>query len=147
MRSRLLGTLIGGVLLLAMPCFSQGQDKVPIPPDDKSVEWVDVRVPKYPPLAHQARIFGTVAIEVRFKGSELDPSSPRIVSGPPMLTPAAMESLKQSILRCGDFADSKATIYCEFGDYPGTTCESQNPRLEVAGSHIRVLAPGICVQP
>jgi hypothetical protein len=38
MTGRLFGTLIfGGVLLFAMPCFSQGQDKVPTPPDDKSV--------------------------------------------------------------------------------------------------------------
>jgi hypothetical protein len=100
---------------------------------------------------------GTVAIEVRFKGCELDLSSPHLVSGHPMLAPAAMESLQQSTLRCGDFADSKATLYYEFGDYPGTTaepsvhwhwtCDSQNPRLEVAGSHIRVFVPGMCVQP
>jgi hypothetical protein len=78
-----------------MPCFSQGQDKVPTPPNDKSVKWVDIRIPKFPPLARQARIFGTVAIEVRFNGCELDPASPHVVSGHPMLAPAAMEGLKQ----------------------------------------------------
>ena len=156
MTSRLFGTpIFGGVLLFVMPCYSQDKAKVPTPPDDKSVEWFDIRVPRFPPLAHQARRFGTVAIEVRFKGCELDPSSPRIVSGPPMLTPAAMESLKQSVFRCGDFADSNATVYYEFGEYPTAepsvhwhwTCDSQNPRLEVAGSHIRVFVPGMCVQP
>jgi hypothetical protein len=100
---RLFGKLIFVVvLLLAVPCFSQGQDKAPTPSEDKSVEWVDIRVPRFPPLANQARIIGTVAIEVRFKGCELDPSSLHLVSGHPMLAPAAMESLKQSTFRCGD---------------------------------------------
>jgi hypothetical protein len=35
-----------------------------------------------------------------------------------MLAPAAMESLRQSTFRCGDFADSSATVYYEFGMYP-----------------------------
>lgn len=43
-------------------------------------------MPKFPPLARQARIFGTVAIEVGFENCELDPASPHIVSGHPMLT-------------------------------------------------------------
>jgi hypothetical protein len=139
--------LIMVLLLLAMRCFSQGQDKTPIPPTDKSVEWIDIRVPKIPPLARQARIFGTVAIEVRFKGCELDPATPHVLSGHPILAPAAMESLKQSTFRCGDFADSTATLYYEFKPYPGATCESRNPRLEVAGSHIAVLATTPCWQP
>jgi hypothetical protein len=148
MRNRLFGPLIFDVVLLsAVPCFSQGQNKIPTPPTDKSVEWVDIRVPKFPPLARQARIFGTVAIEVRFKGCELDPASPNVVSGHPMLAPAAMESLKQSTFRCGDFADSTATVYYEFGEHPGTTCESRNLRLVVAGSHVRVLATTPCVEP
>jgi hypothetical protein len=128
------------LLLFAMPCFSQGQDKVPTPPSDKAVEWVDIRVPKFPPLAHQARIFGTVAIEVRFEGCELDPASPHIVSGHPMLTAAAMESLKQSSLRCGDFADSSATLDYRFDLYGLPGCRYRSPRVEVAGNRIRIVA-------
>ena len=57
MRNRFFGTLIFLVVLIfAVPSFSQGQDKVSIPANDKSVEWVDIRVPKFPPLARQARI-------------------------------------------------------------------------------------------
>jgi hypothetical protein len=147
MRNRLFGTLIFVVVLLfAMPCFSQGQDKVPIPPTDKSIEWIDIRVPTLSPLARQARIVGTVAIEVRFDGCELDPASPRVVSGHPLVAPAAMESLKQSSLRCGDFADSNATVSYEFGEYATTTpCEYHNPRrVEIAGNRIRVLSPPLC---
>jgi hypothetical protein len=59
--------LLAIALLFAIARSSQGQDKVPIPPSEKAVEWIDIRVPKFRPLARQARIFGTVAIEVRFK--------------------------------------------------------------------------------
>jgi hypothetical protein len=112
MRNRLFGTPVFiVVLLVAVPCFSQGQDKVSIPPNDRSVEWVEIRVPKFPPLALGARVVGTVAVEVRFHGCELDPASPHVVSGHPILAPVAMESLKQSTLSCGDFPDSNATLY------------------------------------
>jgi hypothetical protein len=57
-----------------------------------------------------------------------------------------MEGLKQSTLRCGDFADSTATVYYEFGEYSGLTCESRNPRVEVADNPIRVLATDHCIQ-
>jgi hypothetical protein len=94
MRNCLFGIpIFAAALLSSIPCFSQGQDKVPIPANDKSVEWIDIRVPKFPPLARQARVFGTVTIDVHFKGCELDPASPNVLSGHPML--AAMESLKQ----------------------------------------------------
>jgi hypothetical protein len=87
-----------------------------------------------------------VAMEVRFNRCELDPSSPRLVTGHPLLAPAAMESLKQSTFLRRDFPDSKATLYYEFGEYPGTTGESRNQRSEVAGSRIRVLVPAPCIQ-
>jgi hypothetical protein len=149
MRNRFFGTLIFLVVLIfAVPSFSQGQDKVSIPANDKSVEWVDIRVPKFPPLARQARIFGTVAIEVRFKGCELDPASSHVLSGHSILAPAAMESLKQSSLGCGDFADSSATVYYEFGKYPAARlCEHGFTRVDVVGSHIRVLTTAACLEP
>jgi hypothetical protein len=147
MRSRSFEIVIfAAVLLSSAEVLSK--DKTNTMSSEKAVEWVDIRVPKFPPLARQARIFGAVAIEVRFKGCALDPASPNVVSGHPMLAPAAVESLKQSTFRCGDFPDSKATLYYEFGEYPGTTCgDSRNPRVEVAGSHIRVLATVPCLQP
>lgn len=103
----------------------------------------------FPPLARQARILGTVAIEVRFRGCDLDPESPRVISGHSMLAPAALEALKHSAVRCGDFPDSKATVYYEFGDNlngpPG--CQDGYPRVEVLGSRVRVLATLPCWQP
>lgn len=137
------------LLVTATACLSQDQGKVPTPPYEKAVQWVDIRVPTFPPLARETRILGTVAIEVRFRGCNLDPESSRVVSGHRMLAPAALEALKQSTLRCGDFPDSKAIVYYEFGDYlngpPG--CEDRYPRVEVVGNRVRVLATIPCVEP
>jgi hypothetical protein len=145
MRNRLVGIVIlAASLLSSAEGFSKDKPQQNSTPPAKSVEWVDIRVPKFPPLAYQARILGTVAIEVRFKGCELDPASPHILSGHPLLAPAAMESLKQSTLQCGDFADSTATVSYEFGAYTGFTCERRQ-RLEVAGNRIRILATEPCL--
>jgi|GEM_PF-4702815 len=134
------------VLVTATTCLSQDHGKVPTPPYEKAVQWLDIRVPTFPALAHAARILGTVAIEVRFKGCDLDPESPRVLTGHPMLTPSALEALKQSTIRCGDFPDSKATVYYEFGDYDRPGCDGP-PRVEVVGSHVRVLGTIPCVEP
>jgi hypothetical protein len=61
---------------------------------ERSVEWVDIRVPKYPTVARLAKVMGKVAIEVRFKGCELAPESPHVVNGKPTLAEAAIESPK-----------------------------------------------------
>jgi len=122
------------------------QDKVPAGPYEKSVQWVDIHVPEFPPLAQVARIRGTVTIEMRFKGCEFDRESPRIVSGHPMLATAALEGLKQSTLRCGDFPDSRATVDYEFDDYIRPGCEGAYPRVEVAGSRVRILGAMPCIQ-
>ena len=135
------------LLLSAILCLSQDQSNSQARAYEKAVQWIDIHVPTYPPLAHQARILGTVAIEVRFKGCELDRESPHVVSGHRMLTDAALQSLKQSTVRCGDFPNSTTTVYYEFGDYTRPGCEDGYSRVEVAGSHIRILALVPCWQP
>ncbi len=132
------------VLLFATACFSQ--DKAPTQPREKAIEWVNISVPKFPQLARQARILGTVVIEVRFKGCELDPESPRLVSGHPVLAGAALEAVKHSTIRCGDFTDSKTTVYYEFGHYDTPGCDSGYQRTEITGSHVRILAKMACVE-
>lgn len=110
------------------------------------VQWVNIHVPVYPPIARTARVSGTVVIEVRFKGCELDPSSPNIVSGPQLLRTAAMDAFKQSTIRCGDFLDSRATIYYDFGFYDDGICDLQHFRLEQKEDHVRILAGPVCVE-
>ncbi len=56
------------LLLSAAARLSQNQPNAPTPPFERAVEWVDIHLPTFPPRARQARIRGTVTIEVRFKG-------------------------------------------------------------------------------
>jgi hypothetical protein len=149
MRNRLFGILIfAAALLSSAEGFAKDKPDQNKTPPEKAVEWIDIRVPKFPPLAREAGAFGTVTIEVHFNGCELDPASPHIVSGHPMLTAAAMESLKQSTFECGDFANSTATVYYEFGKYPtARPCEGGFTRVDVVGSHIRVLTTAACLAP
>ncbi|MBV8051391.1 MAG: hypothetical protein JOZ80_09395 [Acidobacteriaceae bacterium] len=139
--------LFPALLLSATICLSQRQNDAQDPHYDKAVQWVDIHVPTFPPLARQARIFGTVAIEVRFDGCELVRESLRVVSGHRMLTEAALQSLKQSTLQCGDFPNATATVYYEFVNCERPGCDTACPRVEVFGSHVRVGAAPACVEP
>jgi hypothetical protein len=136
--------LVPILFLSVTVCLSQ--DNAQTRAYEKAVQWVDIHVPTFPPLARQARILGTVAIELRFKGCELDPESPHVVSGHRMLTKSALQSLKESTVRCGDFPNSTTTVYYEFGDYYRPSCDPGYTRVEVAGSHVRVMATPACVQ-
>jgi hypothetical protein len=127
-----LTVLLVTTLLFGATCFAQ----------DKPAS-----SPKYPPLAHQARILGTVVIEVRFKGCEIDPESPRVVSGHPMLSGAALEAVKRSTIRCGDFANSKATLSYEFAEYTPQGCDGGPQRVEVTGNSVWVRRAPLCWQP
>ena len=113
---------------------------------EKAVKWINIHVPVFPPIARRAHVIGTVAINVQFKGCGLDPSSPKVVSGPLMLRAAALDALKQSTIQCGDFPDSRATIYYNFGFDEDFECDVQHFRLEAIGDKIRILAPSVCVE-
>jgi hypothetical protein len=60
MRNRLFGMLIfAAALLSSAEGFTTDKPDQNTTPSEKAVEWVDIRVPKFPPLAHLARRFGT----------------------------------------------------------------------------------------
>jgi hypothetical protein len=141
--------LLVALLLSASVCFSQSNPPQPQQGSkdvEKSVEWINIRVPIYPPIVRTAHIIGTVTIDVRFKGCELDPSSPTVVSGPPLLRQGAIDALKQSTIRCGDFHDSRAAIYYDFGFGENLKCDARLSRLEAIGDHIKILAAPECVE-
>jgi hypothetical protein len=115
--------LIGLALLLciALSAIAQtartpgGRQGRPDPLDiGNSVNWVRLDQPQYPPLARQARIQSVVRIGVRFIGCTLDPASVQLISGHPMLASAAMRSVKQSTIECGDHPNSEATLVYDF---------------------------------
>jgi TonB family protein len=53
-----------------------------------------VNIPKYPPLACQARIEGVVKLTFTLPGNGAQPTNVEVVSGHPMLKGAAAENLK-----------------------------------------------------
>ena len=87
------------VLLLvgaALGAFAQDGSTAPLQPPLESIQkLLLVRVnPRYPPLARQARIQGTVVVNVIIsKTGEV--RSMQLISGHPMLAPSAMEAVKQ----------------------------------------------------
>ena len=136
-------------LLSASVCISQSNPSQPQSGSEdaqKAVKWINIQVPVFPPIARTAHIVGTVAIDVRFKGCQLDPSSPSVISGPLLLRQAAMDALKQSTIQCGDFSDSRTILYYDFGFDDGLKCDTRLSRLEAIGDHIKILAPSMCVE-
>ena len=78
----------------AEPSDSSSQSPVPIPHEKMGGHIVRKVPPIYPPLARQARIQGTVILRVIIdKAGSV--SSTQLVSGHPMLAPAAVEAVKQ----------------------------------------------------
>lgn len=55
---------------------------------------IAVNIPKYPPLACQARIEGVVKLTFTLPANAGEPTNVEMVSGHPMLKGAAMENVK-----------------------------------------------------
>jgi TonB family protein len=70
------------------------QGPIQVPPDSVPTFLVRKVAPVYPPLARQARIQGTVVLRIVID-KEGVVRDPQIVSGHPMLSPAAIEAVKQ----------------------------------------------------
>jgi protein TonB len=84
------------LLIFAVLAASQDAPQARIQVPSNSVPTFIVRkvTPVYPPLARQARIQGTVVLRIVIdkEGAVRDP---QLVSGHPMLAPAAIEAVKQ----------------------------------------------------
>jgi TonB family protein len=55
---------------------------------------IAVNLPKYPPLARQARVQGVVKLTFTLSANSAEPTNIEVVSGHPMLKAAAMDNLK-----------------------------------------------------
>jgi TonB family protein len=88
-------------ILLATLTWAQSDQVVqsPAAPDQPGVVLTNLFPPQYPPLARQARIMGDVKIHlaIRRDGSVI---SMQLISGHPMLAPAAIESAQKSEFEC-----------------------------------------------
>jgi TonB family protein len=55
---------------------------------------LSANIPFYPPLARQARVYGTVKVAFTLPASSGEPANVEAVSGHPLLKPAAIENVK-----------------------------------------------------
>ena len=94
--ARLLSGRILLLVCLASMALSQEASETPIEVSSDSIQSLLSRKvpPVYPPLARQARIQGTVILNVIITKSG-DIGAVRLVSGHPVLAPAAIEAVKQ----------------------------------------------------
>jgi len=88
------------------------------------VEPAELSPPKYPPLARTARISGDVKLELQLRPDETV-SSVRVLSGRPILAPAAVESAKASRFACyGCVLPATYTVTYTFGFRQDGGCNS-----------------------
>lgn len=85
------------LIVIGLSCAMTAQDTRPspqqVPPDIVQTFLVSQVAPIYPPLARQARIQGTVVLDIIInKAGEV--SDVKLVSGHPMLAPAAIDAVK-----------------------------------------------------
>lgn len=90
--------------------------------------------PKYPPLARTARISGDVKLELQLR-QDGTVSSVRVISGHPLLAPAAIESAKASQFTCDNNCVLPSTYvltytfgFREDGDCGGVKVGRRSPR-------------------
>jgi hypothetical protein len=62
-------------------------------------ELLSANIPLYPPLARQARVYGTVKVSFTLPANSAEPTEVEAVSGHPMLKLAAVENVKSWRLR------------------------------------------------
>ncbi len=89
------------IVLMAIAFFRIGVGKAVAQGAQQEVyiEPAELSPPKYPPLARTARISGDVKVEIQLR-PDGTASSVRIISGHPLLAPAAVESAKSSRFVC-----------------------------------------------
>ena len=93
---------------LALAVFGQTMPKR-IPPDEAAKHLISSPSPVYPPLARAASIQGKVILEVSIDESGAA-SVRRLVSGHPMLAPAAIESVNRWKYQPFEVDDKPATV-------------------------------------
>jgi TonB family protein len=91
------------LFLVAVCAFAQGNDQ-----GDRAV-LVKLDTPVYPRLAQFARVAGSIIIEVKVLPDGMV-SSVRLISGPPLLRDAAIQSAEKSKFECRQCRDSGATV-------------------------------------
>jgi TonB family protein len=157
------------MFLLAAVANAQAQDAASAPMPEAGVVLTKLVPPIYPPLARQARIAGDVKVQVLIRKDGAVESSD-VISGHPILKPAALESARKSTFECRE-CNAEAELYSLTNTFvlEGADCNYRRARsakcfylwkcgdwhqatehraTEVAQSlsHIRIVATALCVE-
>src|SRR5450631_484934 len=104
--------------------------------------------PVYPALARQARIAGEVRVEVNIR-KDGTVASAQLLSGHPMLSPAALESAKQSTFECRNCVAPLTTYLLTYTFELKTDADCCNamtvPDVSHSQGHIVVIASAQCL--
>ena len=110
---------------------------------------IELFSPIYPALARQANIYGDVVVQVSIR-KDGSVESALLLSGHPMLAPAALGSARQSHFECRN-CDDEVTAYSvtyafEMPD-DGNCCNALSRAPEVSWSlnRISIVAPHLCI--
>ncbi len=94
MKRHLLATLIFMTALTALAASQEKTTRLQVDIKQMSDQLITKVAPAYPPLARQARIQGTVVLKATINKTG-DVVNLQLISGHPMLAPAAIEAVKQ----------------------------------------------------
>jgi TonB family protein len=124
--------------------------KAPNPdPGKDKVVLAELFPPVYPPLARQTRISGDVQLELKIR-PDGSVDSLEVVSGHPLLAPAALNSAKQSHFRCTDCREglfSYRLVYTiPFAETEDCCNAAQAgfPKVSQSANHITVVERPLC---
>ena len=143
----ILAAVAGLHLVFLRNAFAQALATAETPQPD--VILTKLSPPVYPPLARQARISGEVRVEVSIR-KDGTLASAQLVSGHPILAPAALERAKQSTFECRTCVEPLTTYLLtytfELND-DGDCCDATTRASDVSHSqgHIVVVAPAQCI--
>jgi TonB family protein len=141
------------VLVIAAGCAALAQTNSHPPMSKDHVVVVSLFDPIYPSLARQARISGNVELKL---GIRLDGSieSAIVVSGPPMLTQAALNSAQQSRFECRGCEDKVTSHFLVYSfqfafvadpDYPCP--ERSEPLVTHSENQVTIVSEPALVYP
>ena len=140
-------TVIAALISPTGTLFAQNP---PNPDAGKSqISLTELFPPSYPSLARQTRISGDVQLDLKVR-QDGSVDSLEVVSGHPLLTPAAMDSAKQSHFRCTNCSESLTSyrlVYTfQFVDteHCCSSTQAELPKPSQSENHITVFARPSC---
>ncbi len=114
-------------------------------PNDKGpkVRWLDFHAPQFPARAISIKLQGTVALEFDFNPD--NPNPIRTISGHPLFVQAALESLRQSKLRCVNCEENLHTVKIEYVfKRADAACDNPHDSVIVDGNRVTIVFGGSC---